>query len=48
MPVSEYENNKVYTLLIGSVANGKSSEIGQNVCEKFYPKEKPKKFWYGD
>ena len=47
MSVGEYENNKVYPLLIRSAANGKSSEIGQSVCEKFYPKEKPKKFWCG-
>jgi hypothetical protein len=47
LSVREYENNKIYYLSIGSEADEKFSEIGYAECEKFYPKDKPKKFWYG-
>lgn len=47
MSVAEYENNKIYYLSIGSEADEKYSEIGYAECKEFYPKEKPKKFWYG-
>lgn len=47
MSVGDYENNKIYNLFIGSEASEKFSEIGYAECEKFYPKDNPKKFWYG-
>ena len=47
MSVGEYENNKNYDLFIGSEANKKYTDIGKWQCEKFYPKDKQKKFWYG-
>jgi len=43
----EYENNKTYDLFIGNEADKKYTSIGKWQCEKFYPKDKPKKFWYG-
>lgn len=47
MSVGEYKNNKTYDLFIGSEADKNYTDIGKWKCEKFYPKDKPKKFWVG-
>ncbi|SRR5690606_6247769 len=47
MGVGEYINDEIYNLFIGSEADENYTDIGEWANEKFYPQEKPKKFWYG-
>jgi hypothetical protein len=45
--VGEYKNDSIYTISVGSQADKKYTEIGSSICNKYYPKDKPKIFWYG-
>ena len=45
--VIEYENNQTYNLFIGKETDKKNYSYAIEICRKFYPKDKPKKFWVG-
>lgn len=45
--IGKYRNDSIYSVSIGNQVDKKLNKIGMEICQKKYPKNKTKIFWFG-